>query len=233
MPLRRILYYWGMEHTKERWEPRASVETSGRQLRNPKGVARQCPAAVDQKLAPQIEQGIAMEYSFTLKYQLGERDQNLDDIVERLGVAGCDDALVGMGQAGRIALDFTREAHSAQVAFMSALADVKRAIPSARLIEAVPDLVGLTDVAEAIGVTRQNMRKLMIVHATSFPAPIHDGSTAIWHLADILTWLRARGTYQLEAGLFEVAAIAMQINLAKAACQIVPSVRREVRALLA
>lgn len=174
-----------------------------------------------------------MEYTFTLKYQLWERDHDPNDIIERLGAAGCEDALVGMGQAGRVALEFTREAPSAQAAFMSALADVKRAVPSARLIEAVPDMVGLTDVAEVVGVTRQNMRKLMIAHAKSFPAPIHDGSTAIWHLADILTWLRARGTYQLEVGLFEVAAIAMQINLAKAVCQIVPRVRREVRALIA
>src|SRR5439155_384770 len=82
--------------------------------------------------------------------------------IERLGAAGCDDALVGIGQPGRIALEFTREAHSAEAALVSALTDVKRAIPSARLIEAAPDFVGLTDVAEVVGMTRQNMRKLMI-----------------------------------------------------------------------
>ena len=46
-----------------------------------------------------------MEFSFTLKYQLSDDDCNLDELVERLGAAGCDDALVGIGQPGRIALE--------------------------------------------------------------------------------------------------------------------------------
>lgn len=60
--------------------------------------------------------------------------------MDRLGAAGCDDALVGVGQPGRIALEFVREAESAEAALMSALADVKRPIPSAEFIEAAPDL---------------------------------------------------------------------------------------------
>lgn len=51
---------------------------------------------------------------------------------------------MGVGQPGRLALEFTREAKSAQAAVGSALADVKRVIPTARLIEAAPDFVGLT-----------------------------------------------------------------------------------------
>lgn len=53
------------------------------------------------------------EYKFTLKYQLVAGDANHDSIVERLGQAGCTDALVGMGIAGRLALQFDREADSA------------------------------------------------------------------------------------------------------------------------
>lgn len=87
-----------------------------------------------------------MEYTFTLKYQLADDDSAPDALVERLGAAGCDDALVGVGQPGRLALEFTREAGSAEEVMRSALADVKAAIPSARLIEVSPDLVGLTDV---------------------------------------------------------------------------------------
>jgi len=174
-----------------------------------------------------------MEYSFTLKYQLSEQDCNHDDIVERLGEAGCDDALVGVGQPGRIALEFAREAGSAQAALVSALGEVKSAIPSAKLIEAAPDFVGLTDVADVIGVTRQNMRKLMLSHATSFPAPVHEGSSAVWHLADVLAWLQSKGSYELDQAVLDVAATAMQINLAKEARQIAANVPREVRALVA
>lgn len=88
-----------------------------------------------------------MEYTFILKYQLAGDDSDQQVLVERLGEAGCNDALVGIGQPGRLALEFTREADSADAAVCSALADVRSAVPSARLIEVVPDLVGLSDVA--------------------------------------------------------------------------------------
>lgn len=173
-----------------------------------------------------------MEYLFTLKYQLSPKDCNQEDIVERLGAAGCDDALIGIGQPGRIALEFTREADSAQAALFSALADIKQAVPSARLIEAGPDFVGLTDVAELVGTTRQNMRKLMVNHATSFPPPVHDGSIAVWHLIDVLKWLLARGSYPVSAAVADVAETAKQVNLAKAAPALAPGMQRQLQALL-
>ena len=80
-----------------------------------------------------------MEYTFTLKYRLSPADQNVDDLIERLGAEGCDDVLVGMGQPGCVALEFTREADSAQAAIQSALADVKRVMPRAQLLEAAPE----------------------------------------------------------------------------------------------
>jgi hypothetical protein len=156
-----------------------------------------------------------MEYVFTLKYQLGADDRDLDVLVERLAEAGCDDALVGVGQPGWLALEFTRESDSAKAAMRSALEDVQRAIPSARLIEAAPDLVGLSDVADVVGVSRQNMRKLMLAHLSSFPAPVHAGSAAIWHLVDVLTWLQREQGYALARGVMDVAEMALQVNVAK------------------
>jgi hypothetical protein len=174
-----------------------------------------------------------MAYDFTLKFKLATDEVDADLLIERLGEAGCDDALVGVGQPGRIALDFTREAKSAEAAIVSALADVKKAIPDAKLAEVGPDFVGLSDVADLIGVTRQNMRKLMLAHTSSFPMPLHEGSAAIWHLAAILKWLKGRGTYHVEETVFDVAYAAMQVNLAKEVSALVPRVRREVRALVA
>lgn len=174
-----------------------------------------------------------MEYLFTLKYQLADQDNDRRDIVERLGAAGCDDALVGVGLPGRIALQFSREAFSAKEALFSALEDVKRAVPGARLIEAAPDFVGLTDVAELAGMSRQNLRKLMLYHATTFPAPVHEGSAAVWHLSDVLSWLKAKGSYAIADGVLEVAVLAKQINLARSAPLLSPAMQREVQALLA
>jgi hypothetical protein len=174
-----------------------------------------------------------MEYEFELRFKLPADDTDADEEVERLGEAGCDDALVGVGQPGRIALRFTRDAESAKRAIVSAVEDVKTAIPAAKLIEAGPDFVGLTDVADMLGVSRQNMRKLMLAHAANFPAPVHEGSAAIWHLEPVLQWLRSKGGYDISQEQIDVAHIAMQINLVKAADRLDIPMQREVRALVA
>ncbi|RSE86911.1 helix-turn-helix transcriptional regulator [Achromobacter denitrificans] len=173
-----------------------------------------------------------MEYTFTLKYQLADDDRYPDALVERLGEAGCNDALVGIGQPGRLGLEFTREASDAEAAVRSALADVRSAIPSAKLIEVAPDLVGLTDVADIVGVSRQNMRKLMLAHSGSFPAPVHEGSASIWHLADVLTWLQAKGSYSLAKDVLDVARVALQVNVAKEGQRLPRSASEKLRALV-
>ncbi len=174
-----------------------------------------------------------MEYTFTLKYQLAKQDSDPDELVERLGAAGCDDALIGTGQVGRLALEFTRRADSAKAAVYSALCDVKRTIPTARLIEAGPDLVGLTDVAQLIGVSRQNMRKLTLNHQNTFPAPVHEGSSiSIWHLADVLSWLNGRGTYNTSKILLDTAKAALEVNVVKEAQQLTSSTSIELATIL-
>ena len=167
-----------------------------------------------------------MEFTFNLSFRLPNDEVAIDLHVERLGEEGCDDALVGLGQPGRIALEFTREAESALAAFLSALADVKRAIPRATLIEAGPDLVGLTDIADLVGVSRQNMRKLAITNYVNVPTPVHEGSSTIWHLADVLKWLHSRGTYRIDVGILETASSAKQLNLARQVRHADPEVLR-------
>ena len=158
-----------------------------------------------------------MEFIFTLKYQLSEQDADQHNIVGRLLAAGCDDAVIGIGLPGRLALEFTTEADSAVLAIRQAISVVKNVIPSALLIEAAPDLVGLTDVAELVGVSRQNMRKLMLAYPGNFPSPVHEGKTSLWHLTDILSWLKQRGSYQIPQWLTEVAVVTMHVNISKEA----------------
>lgn len=172
-----------------------------------------------------------MEYTFTLKYQLAADDRDAAAVVERLGAAGCDDALVGTGVAGRIALAFTREAASAEAALQSALANVSHALPGARLTEAGPDYVGLSDVADILDMSRQNLRKLMLTHPASFPPPVHEGSTSIWRLADLLTWFAQRG-YTLPLAVVEAAGAARQVNLAKDAVQYAPDLLQGFKPLV-
>jgi hypothetical protein len=116
-----------------------------------------------------------MEYEFGLKYKVAD-GADMDELIEQLVEAGCDDALVGTGQPGRIALDFTRDASSAKNAVVSAPSAVKKASPGAKLLEVTPDFVGMTEVAEMLDVSRQNIQRLKQAHPFNFPAPVHEGS---------------------------------------------------------
>jgi hypothetical protein len=111
--------------------------------------------------------------------------------------------------------------------------EVRAALPESRLLDVTPDYVGLSDVAELVGVTRQNMRKLMIKHEPTFPFAVHEGSSAVWHLYPVLKWLQEKAHYAVPQPLLDVAPIAMQINIAKESKQLDRSVQREVSDLVA
>ncbi|MCK5356339.1 MAG: DNA-binding protein [Methyloprofundus sp.] len=172
------------------------------------------------------------EYEFTLKFIFSDTLISPDSYINLLGAGGCDDALIGVGQQGRIALNFNREAKSALNAVCSAIKDVKAVIPEAILIEAAPDFVGLSDIADVLGCSRQNMRKVMINNRASFPVPIHEGKSAIWHLSNVLSWCREDGRYQVNEVLQDVANANMQLNITKEISNIDPEMNSVFRAAL-
>lgn len=75
------------------------------------------------------------EFEFTLKFALPDSGQDPQIYLAALNEAGCDDAIVGIGQKGKITLQFTREACDALKAVTSATDDVKVVIPEAKLLE--------------------------------------------------------------------------------------------------
>jgi hypothetical protein len=75
------------------------------------------------------------------------------------------------------------------------------------------------------------MRKLMLAHPGSFPTPVHEGSASIWHLADVLVWLQAKGSYTLAKDILDVARVALQVNLAKEGRRMQRSVSKDLESL--
>ena len=135
--------------------------------------------------------------------------------MDALYESGCDDALLGLRQQGRIALEFCREAASADEAILSAIRDVKSAIADAVLIEVTPDLVGVSDVAEIRGCSRQYMRKVIQKNSVSFPVPVHEGVAALWHLSPVLQWFERVQNKPVDALLMELSFTAMKFNVVK------------------
>lgn len=173
------------------------------------------------------------EYEFSLRFTLPEGETDLDDIVERLAENGCDDALVGVGHRGRIALEFVRESSSARQAIFSAIEDVTHAVPGASLVEVTPDLVGATDVAELVGCTRQNIQKLLASCGSTAPAPVHEGRWAVWHLAPLLDWLQRDKRYSIHPELLELSDAAMRVNAALDARNTDAETEGKIRAIFA
>ena len=173
------------------------------------------------------------DFEFTLRFALPSSDFDMDELANQLYGTGCDDALLGIGQPGRVGLDFTRTAGSAREAVMSAIADVRKAIPGASLIEVTPDLVGISDLAAMLGRSRQNMRKLILSCPSTAPFPVHEGKSALWHLGPLLRWLETEKHYEVEDKLADLADAAMQVNLALDALRADPDTEQELRRLFA
>jgi hypothetical protein len=156
-------------------------------------------------------------YEFTLTFALASANAEPATFLDALFEAGCDDATVGVGRQGSIALDFSREAPSAENAIRTAVASVRRAIPGAQLLEVKPDLVNLTDVAELVGVSRQNIRKYaageMRTVQMPFPIPCFSGTPSLWHLYEIAVWLFKHTDLRPPREIVELSLAAYKINL--------------------
>ena len=90
----------------------------------------------------------------------------------------------------------------------------------------------LSDIADVLGFSRQNMRKLMINNRASFPLPIHEGKAAIWHLSNVLSWCREGNRYQVNEFLQDVAKANMQLNITKEIENIDPLMNSKISAVL-
>jgi predicted DNA-binding transcriptional regulator AlpA len=153
-------------------------------------------------------------FKFTLIFRLSQDAPKTEQMLDALFEAGCDDALVGLGRTGYIALDFEREAKNAESAVDSAIHNVAAAIPGAILVEAKPDLVSATEIAELTGCSRQNIRK-HLSDKTDAPAPTYfGGGVALWRLSTLLPWLEKHTQLHVDAAIANAAQAIMRANLA-------------------
>lgn len=155
------------------------------------------------------------EYDFALHFKLADHSIDPSIYEDKLFEAGCDDALLGIGQLGHIGLDFIRSSPDAIEAITSATQNVKSVIPGAELYYISPDIVGIPEIAKIMKCSRQNILKLKNQNADTFPFPVNtDGKSLNWHLAEVLKWYLNRGA-NIDTALLEVAEFAMQFNLEK------------------
>lgn len=163
------------------------------------------------------EGSAAMIWEFVLKFRLPESGQDPSTWLDALFEAGCDDATVGVGRIGSVALDFSREALSAEEALRSAIADVQAAIPGSFPIEVGPDLVNLADLAKVVGCSRQNLRKYAAGEIRTltvpFPEPVFSGNPSLWRLAEVGAWLDRFTDLHPPKAMIEIGRVTSALNL--------------------
>ena len=154
------------------------------------------------------------EFNFELIFKLVD-NQDSNEYLDGFFENGCDDATISTGQLGMLSLSFTREAINASVAVESAINDVEKAIPSVKLVKSTPDIVNISEISSILGHSRQYTRKLFNFETSSLPAPIHICNPSIWHLSEILDWLKSLGKQEnkINENLFELSLITKQINI--------------------
>lgn len=73
-----------------------------------------------------------MRFGFTLAFALPHPDDDPAAFIDALHLGGCDDALIGVGKRGEIALAFLREGDTFEEVVLNARNVVEKAIPGVR-----------------------------------------------------------------------------------------------------
>jgi hypothetical protein len=130
-------------------------------------------------------------YSFALVVQ--NVDLLAPDALDALVDAGCRDATFGK-EGGRQYADFDREAKSFPAAVLSAIRDVRQALPEAAIVRVEPDdLVSMTEIAQRLGLTKEAIRLYVEGRrgGGGFPAPLAwiAQKHRVWRWSDVADWL--------------------------------------------
>ena len=147
------------------------------------------------------------EFDLVIALPAGERDE--DAMLDALFEAGCDDAIVGTGAAGLVALGFIREGADPEAVISGAVEQALRGLPDGAVLREVrPDLVSLADVAARLQVSRQALQK------REMPPPSLGG---LYRVTEMVRYLegqpgKIRDGLEKAAAWFAAAPAAQKIN---------------------
>jgi hypothetical protein len=157
-------------------------------------------------------------YCFSLRFVDPERVAAAPWFLGMLASVGCMEVTAVMCEGRAVVLEFERVARSAERAILPVLEQVYRAVPELRFVEVAPDLVCLREAAVHAGCSRQNLRARAL-REPGFPLAAHGGNPELFHLADVLQWIRRTGRRAPAAAVLDLAVTARQINLARQLAQ--------------
>jgi len=129
-------------------------------------------------------------YNFTLT--LSGVHAETEGLSDALYTRGCDDALICF-YGSSVYVEFDREADSLHSAIESAVFDIENAGIGALVVSVDSALVGLSDIAELSGLTRQAITLLKdgLRGKGDFPGPVQriSGQSPLWDWSEVASWL--------------------------------------------
>ncbi len=168
------------------------------------------------------------EHRFTLILD-GDVNDHLDELFE----AGCDDATFGSVDGVHFA-EFDRGAPSLTEALASAIGAVE-SVPTLRVQRIEPDdLVTASDIAERLGRSRESVRLLVAGQRGpgGFPSPVSHLRTRnrLWRWSEVAAWAGAPGSPTAEEANV-IAAVNAALELRAASPLLLDDTRSLVRSL--
>lgn len=155
-------------------------------------------------------------FNFTLT--LSGVTRHTPGLEDALYAAHCDDALICFyGTA--VYLDFDRQSDTLEQAVLSAVHDIESAPTLSARVESVDAaLVGLSDIAELTGVSRQAIALLKdgARGGGQFPGPVQrvKGNSPLWRWQTVVEWLVAEGRVAPDSPVVAHARTLDSLNLA-------------------
>jgi hypothetical protein len=136
---------------------------------------------------------------------------------DALFAAGCDDALICFyGTA--VYLEFDRYEENLTQAVISAISDIESSGIGARVESVDSTLLGLSDIAELTGLTRQAIALLKdgARGSRQFPGPVQrvKGNSPLWRWRTVVDWLASEGRIPADSPLISNARVLDNLNLA-------------------
>lgn len=140
---------------------------------------------------PLCAQAPMNQYTFTLRFLIPGRD--LDKLSVRVYDRLDDASLMGPDGGGSYLLEFDRRARSLPAALTSAVEDLERALPEARILRIEEDdLATMTDIAKRSGRSPESVR--LLVNGRRGPGGFPpaagrlDARTKLWRWTDVGEW---------------------------------------------
>lgn len=153
---------------------------------------------------------------FTFTLTLSGVTADTEGLVDTLFAAGCDDALVCF-YGKSVYLEFDREAESLDLAIETAITDIESISLNIKVESIDSALVGLSDIAELTGLTRQAVALLKdgARGKGHFPAPVQrlNGASPLWDWASVAHWLQQNNRLAHSPELYEQAKTLCKWNL--------------------